>query len=1195
MPARSTRVTLHNRTPFTLTLTNSGLDHGDWTPGGWTPPPSIAPGTTVGWQSESGGDIPIVGSIGTGTEGHVKYGIEGTGQRGWQGPQSFGDPHLLPGAPVAMFQQSANVFTALTVDRKGALNVAWLDLSNQNGWQGPQPFGDPHLSRGASVAVFQQSPNVFTALTVDTNGALNVAWLDLSNQNGWQGPQPFGDPHLSPGAPIAVFQQSATVFTALTVDRNGALNVAWLDLNNQQGWQGPQPFGDPHLSPGAPIAVFQQSPTVFTALTVDRNRALNVAWLDLSDMQGWHGPQPFGDPHLSRGAPVAVFQQSATVFTALTVDNNGALNVAWLDLSNQRGWQGPQPFGDPHLSRGAPVAVFQQSTTVFTALTVDRNGALNVAWLDLSNQNGWQGPQPFGDPHLSPGAPIAVFQQSPTVFTALTVDRSGALNVAWLDLSNQNGWQGPQPFGDPHLLPGAPVAVFQQSANVFTALTVDNNRALNVAWLDLDQGLYIYWDNPFIGLNRYHQSVMSGFGISFSGGKGNNTEAVYTLQTDEAVFVPRFRPSVNGFPFSNSWPSETLAYIELPPFNWWGNGIAVGDASNGLCGGMTFAVRDYFDNGQWPAWKQPSGAGDPVFDYLVRRLFDSFNSPVFGSCEPFICGGYNFFADVVDFQTQMDPLYPDSDNYITGGLIGEGRAWIMAREAWPAIQASVDAGLLCPIGLVMVKSFWPFDLGNNHQVLAYGYRLQQQQLTIHVYDPNSPNDDKVQISLDITDTGEPISVTHNVNAPGPIYSYFVLRYSSIAPLGGFLRSVAAGLTVGKNGALNVAWLDLSDSQGWHGPQPFGDPHLFPGAPVAVFQQSANVFTALTVDNNRALNVAWLDLSDAQGWHGPQPFGDPHLFPGAPIAVIQQRAAVFAALTVDRNGALNVAWLDLSNQSGWRGPQPFGDPHLLPGAPVAMFQQSANVFTALTVDTNGALNVAWLDLSNQNGWQGPQPFGDPHLSRGASVAVFQQSPNVFTALTVDRNGALNVAWLDLSNQNGWQGPQPFGDPHLSPGAPVAVFQQSTTVFTALTVDRNRALNVAWLDLSETLGWHGPQPFGDPHLSPGAPVAVFQQSATVFAALTVDRNGALNVAWLDLSDAQGWHGPQPFGDPHLSPGAPIALFQQSGAVFSALTVDRKGALNVARLDLSDMQGWHGPQPFGDPHLLPGAPLTVFKQPG
>ena len=82
------------------------------------------------------------------------------------------------------------------------------------------------------------------------------------------------------------------------------------------------------------------------------------------------------------------------------------------------------------------------------------------------------------------------------------------------------------------------------------------------------------------------------------------------------------------------------------------------------------------------------------------------------------------------------------------------------------------------------KSLLPTDLGHNHQVLVYGYQLQQQQLTLHIYDPNSPLKDGIQASLDITDTGEPIPVTHNLNAPGPIYSFFVLRYETMQPVGG---------------------------------------------------------------------------------------------------------------------------------------------------------------------------------------------------------------------------------------------------------------------------------------------------------------------------------------------------------------------------------------------------------------------------
>jgi hypothetical protein len=67
---------LSNNTPFKLTLIDPRIAtedpcHGNWTDGGWRPPPEIAPKSHGAWQSESAG-------IGTGTEGWVKYQIENT-------------------------------------------------------------------------------------------------------------------------------------------------------------------------------------------------------------------------------------------------------------------------------------------------------------------------------------------------------------------------------------------------------------------------------------------------------------------------------------------------------------------------------------------------------------------------------------------------------------------------------------------------------------------------------------------------------------------------------------------------------------------------------------------------------------------------------------------------------------------------------------------------------------------------------------------------------------------------------------------------------------------------------------------------------------------------------------------------------------------------------------------------------------
>jgi hypothetical protein len=274
-----------------------------------------------------------------------------------------------------------------------------------------------------------------------------------------------------------------------------------------------------------------------------------------------------------------------------------------------------------------------------------------------------------------------------------------------------------------------------------------------------------------------------------------------------------------------------------------------------------------------------------------------------------------------------------------------------------------------------------------------------------------------------------------------------------------------------------------------------------------------------------MNVVWLDMNQpSPNWQGPVGFGDPHLVPGAPVSpVFEQNPGVFAALTVDQHGRMNVIWLDMNQPNpNWQGPVGFGDPHLAPGAPVSpVFEQNPGVFAALTVDRRGRMNVVWLDMNQPSpNWQGPVGFGDPHLAPGAAVSpVFEQNPGVFAALSVDQRGRMNVVWLDMNQPSpNWQGPVGFGDPHLAPGAPVSpVFEQNPGVFAALTVDRAGQMNVVWLDVNETNpGWQGPVGFGSPHLAPGASVSpVFAQNPGVFAALTIDAQGRANVAWLDTN--------------------------------------------------------------------------------
>jgi hypothetical protein len=119
-----------------------------------------------------------------------------------------------------------------------------------------------------------------------------------------------------------------------------------------------------------------------------------------------------------------------------------------------------------------------------------------------------------------------------------------------------------------------------------------------------------------------------------------------------------------------------------------------------------------------------------------------------------------------------------------------GLGWRTVVDEWPAIRSDLDAGRPSPLGLVTVKSPNPAQLGRNHQVLAYGYDLLGDQLTIKVYDPNVELDtgDAIRISLRLDRPGDGIAIAHNVGISDQIRGFFRVSYSPAAvPIGVRLR------------------------------------------------------------------------------------------------------------------------------------------------------------------------------------------------------------------------------------------------------------------------------------------------------------------------------------------------------------------------------------------------------------------------
>ena len=182
------------------------------------------------------------------------------------------------------------------------------------------------------------------------------------------------------------------------------------------------------------------------------------------------------------------------------------------------------------------------------------------------------------------------------------------------------------------------------------------------------------------------------------------------------IRVPGFLPSTNGFHFGNSWPHEPTLTIPFPT-----GPIKIGDAAGGLCGGMAFAVRDFFEADEAvPATATNPPLNTPLYDYITRRLFDSFDIP----------------AGVAKFYSYQLPFHDQGAETV---------------RQWTAIKSALDAGQLVCLGLIRVRSFSPGDLGKNHQVLTYGYDEDDDgRVTLAIGDPNHHDSDDVTLSFSTT-------------------------------------------------------------------------------------------------------------------------------------------------------------------------------------------------------------------------------------------------------------------------------------------------------------------------------------------------------------------------------------------------------------------------------------------------------------
>lgn len=187
--------------------------------------------------------------------------------------------------------------------------------------------------------------------------------------------------------------------------------------------------------------------------------------------------------------------------------------------------------------------------------------------------------------------------------------------------------------------------------------------------------------------------------------------------------VPGFLPSTHGLRFANRFPpGPTLRFGPIP----------IGDATAGLCGGMSWYVRECFEAGlPMPPDTEAPANGSALFRALVRR-------------------------QVLSLDWLRVPF-----RFWWMGAMGPERAARRTREIeWPRIRTEIDASHLAMVGLVRHTGWNPLKLVGNHQVLAYAYEVVGEAVTLRLYDPNWPTRDDVVAEVGNVvlsqSTGEPL-------------------------------------------------------------------------------------------------------------------------------------------------------------------------------------------------------------------------------------------------------------------------------------------------------------------------------------------------------------------------------------------------------------------------------------------------------
>jgi hypothetical protein len=300
-----------------------------------------------------------------------------------------------------------------------------------------------------------------------------------------------------------------------------------------------------------------------------------------------------------------------------------------------------------------------------------------------------------------------------------------------------------------------------------------------------------------------------------------------------------FTPAEDGFAFANSFTNHV---VKIPA-------LGIDITTRGRCGGMAYAALDAWTN-KLSVSKDGSlpQDGSLLADYIYSRLIDSM-----------VANGFKFFHFM---------RTPDHPTWFNG--IGVARA--TREEEFPRIKARIDQGFPCALGLCVSRDIG--GMGNDHQVVAYGYEDGDPTSKVLVYDNNSPGQEVVLEFKTGYDPGD-----REVRMGGQTWrGFFMEAYAPVVP--SFLqngrlvsdRSDPAVFVVQGGGRFLIPSPQEFDACGYHWAevveaQDGSMAHIAtsPGSGTLIKERSAaEVYVVL---GGHAFHIPSPQAFDAMGFHG----------------------------------------------------------------------------------------------------------------------------------------------------------------------------------------------------------------------------------------------------------------------------------------------------------------------------------------